>query len=105
MISSHGLKIAEGENRENSQTTDLSQREHPVHNGRRRGLATGGEADRDVGDGGHCDEVEVVGVGGAVAGRAAGKMRWRGEGELSRGKVIGLGEGARVVRTEGKQGR
>lgn len=57
------------------------------------------------GGGGHCDEVEVVGVGGAVAGRAAGKVRWRGEGELSRGKVIGLGEGARVVRTEGKQGR
>lgn len=66
MISSHGLKIAEGENRENSQTTDLSQREHPVHNGRRRGLATGGEADRDVGAAGTVMRWRWWGLGGLL---------------------------------------
>lgn len=46
----HVLRIAEGENREeNSQTSDLSQGQHPVHGGLSRGLATGGEADTGVG--------------------------------------------------------
>lgn len=49
VISGHGWRIAGGENRENSQTTDLSERELPVHGGLRGGLAAGGEAARDVG--------------------------------------------------------
>lgn len=70
MISSHGLRIAEGESRENSQAADLSQKEHPVQE-----LATGGEADRDVGAAGTVGRRR-----GAVGGRAALKVRWRGEG-------------------------
>lgn len=38
-----------GRTEKNSQTTDLSPREHPVHRGLRWGLAAGGKAARDVG--------------------------------------------------------
>lgn len=71
VISGHGWRIAGGENRENSQTTDLSERELPVHGGLRGGLAAGGEAARDVGAAGGGGGGEA----GAVAGRAAGKVR------------------------------
>lgn len=88
VISSHGWRIAEGENRENSQTTDLSQREHPVQGGLRRGLAAGAEAARDVGAaGGRAGEAENE--VGAVAGRAAGKVRWRGEGSSREARLLG----------------
>ncbi len=63
VISSSGCRTAEGENRENSQTTDLLQREHPVYSSLRRGLATGGE---EVGD----------------TGAAGRRRRRRGEGRL-----------------------
>lgn len=77
VISSSGCRTAEGENRENSQTTDLLQREHPVYSSLRRGLATGGEEVGDTGAAGR--RRRRRGGGEAVAGRAAGKVRWRGE--------------------------
>lgn len=85
MISSHDLRIAERENRENSQTTDLSQgasctqrpETRACHRGRSR-----------RGGGGRCDE-EAEGRGGAVAGRAAGKVRWRGEGRSQEARLLG----------------
>jgi len=57
-------ELLRGRTEKNSQTTDLSPREHRAHGGLRRGLAAGGEAARDEGAAGRQGE--------AVAGRAAG---------------------------------
>lgn len=85
MVSSHDLRIAERENRENSQTTDLSQGASCTQRPETRACHRGRSRQRRGGDG-HCEEAEG---GGAVAGRAAGKVRWRGEGSSQEARLLG----------------
>lgn len=95
MISSHGWRIAEGENRENSQTTDLSPRDHPVYGSlRRRGLTIGGRSSQRRGGGEEC-----VCVWGDCCSKSSRESEAVGGVGLSRVEVIGLGEGERVERT------
>lgn len=103
VISSHGWRTAEGENRESGQTADLSPKEHSAHGGLRRGLAAGGDT-----GGGCCwkssrgGQEESAGVIGWEEGGRAEENRKDAERGV-RGEGGGVKGGARWRREEGER--